>query len=74
MSGLQCSFCGKHQGELNALITGPAVNICDECVGHCAMIVINAGREGQAQRWQAETRKAFFRELWGSAGKFGGDE
>lgn len=30
---LQCSFCGKNQAEVVKLIAGPAVYICDECVG-----------------------------------------
>ena len=27
-----CSFCGKRHDEVNKLIAGPDVNICDECV------------------------------------------
>ncbi len=30
-----CSFCGKHQDDVQKLITGPEVNICDECVHLC---------------------------------------
>lgn len=30
-----CSFCNKRQGEVAKLIAGPAVYICDECVGDC---------------------------------------
>jgi ATP-dependent Clp protease ATP-binding subunit ClpX len=36
---LQCSFCGKTQGQVVLLITGPGVNICDDCVGLCVDIV-----------------------------------
>ena len=28
----RCNFCGRSQNEVNMLITGPSVNICDECV------------------------------------------
>ena len=35
----KCSFCGKRHDEVNKLIAGPDVNICDECVGLCAEIV-----------------------------------
>jgi len=35
----QCSFCGKRHDEVNKLIAGPDVNICDECVNLCAEIV-----------------------------------
>ncbi|HOE67592.1 MAG TPA: ATP-dependent Clp protease ATP-binding subunit ClpX, partial [Candidatus Hydrogenedentes bacterium] len=34
-----CSFCGKRHDEVNKLIAGPDVNICDECVQLCAEIV-----------------------------------
>lgn len=32
---LQCSFCGKKQSEVQRLIAGPDVYICDECVALC---------------------------------------
>ena len=32
-SGVRCSFCRKHQGEVLAMFAGPAgVHICAECV------------------------------------------
>ena len=34
-----CSFCGKRHDEVNKLIAGPEVNICDECVKLCGEIV-----------------------------------
>lgn len=34
-----CSFCGKRHDEVNKLIAGPDVNICDECVNLCGEIV-----------------------------------
>lgn len=34
-----CTFCRKRHGEVNKLIAGPDVNICDECVILCAEIV-----------------------------------
>ena len=34
-----CSFCGKRHDEVNKLIAGPDVNICDECVRLCGEIV-----------------------------------
>ena len=36
---LFCSFCGKSQHEVKKLIAGPAVFICDGCVGLCVAIV-----------------------------------
>ena len=29
---LACSFCGKHRADVQKLIVGPTVNICDACV------------------------------------------
>lgn len=36
---LYCSFCGKSQHEVQKLIAGPSVYICDECVGLCNDII-----------------------------------
>ena len=33
---LRCSFCGKTQDEVQKLIAGPGVYICDECVELCS--------------------------------------
>ena len=36
---LSCSFCGKNQDEVQRLIAGPEVYICDECVSLCNEII-----------------------------------
>lgn len=36
---LFCSFCGKNQTEVNKLIAGPAVYICNECISLCNEII-----------------------------------
>jgi len=36
---LTCSFCGKHQRQVNKLIAGPDVYICNECVDRCVEII-----------------------------------
>ena len=36
---LYCSFCGKSQHDVQKLIAGPSVYICDECVELCVDIV-----------------------------------
>ncbi|MBU1003246.1 MAG: ATP-dependent Clp protease ATP-binding subunit ClpX [Proteobacteria bacterium] len=36
---LYCSFCGKSQEEVQRLIAGPDVYICDECVSLCNEII-----------------------------------
>ncbi len=37
--GLKCSFCGKYQDQVNRLIAGPGVYICNECIELCNEII-----------------------------------
>ena len=32
---IRCSFCGKNADQVEKIITGPSVHICNECVGMC---------------------------------------
>ena len=32
---IKCSFCGKPQSQVNRLVAGPGVYICDECIAIC---------------------------------------
>jgi hypothetical protein len=36
---LRCSFCNKAQTDVQKLIAGPKVFICDECIGVCNDII-----------------------------------
>lgn len=36
---LRCSFCGKTRDEVERLIAGPGVFICDECVQLCERVL-----------------------------------
>lgn len=36
---LKCSFCGKPQSQVNRLVAGPGVYICDDCVHICLDIL-----------------------------------
>jgi ATP-dependent Clp protease ATP-binding subunit ClpX len=36
---LRCSFCGKLRTEVDRLIAGPGVYICNECVVLCIEII-----------------------------------
>ena len=36
---LKCSFCGKSQKQVQQLIAGPGVYVCDECVELCNEII-----------------------------------
>ena len=50
---LQCSFCGKSPEEVQRLIAGPAVYICDACIDLCNEILLE---EGVAEPRTARTR------------------
>jgi ATP-dependent Clp protease ATP-binding subunit ClpX len=36
---LHCSFCGKNKSEVERLIAGPSVYICNECIGSCHNLI-----------------------------------
>jgi len=38
-STLYCSFCGKSQHEVDKLVAGPSIFICNECTDLCYGIV-----------------------------------
>lgn len=38
-SATSCSWCGKKASEVKKLLTGPGVQICNECVALCHMIL-----------------------------------
>jgi len=50
-SDLNCSFCGKGQGDVARLIAGAdGVYICDECVGLCNEIIAQEGVNEKAEQ------------------------
>ncbi|WP_243225926.1 ATP-dependent Clp protease ATP-binding subunit ClpX [Microbacterium sp. CIAB417] len=44
----KCSFCGKSQKQVQQLIAGPGVYICDECVELCNEIIEERMAESEA--------------------------
>ncbi len=38
-SNIRCSFCGKSQSEVQRLVAGPGVYICNECIELCQEII-----------------------------------
>lgn len=44
---LKCSFCGKSQKQVQQLIAGPQIYICDECVTLCNEIIEERLAEAQ---------------------------
>lgn len=37
---LRCSFCGKSKYDVEKLIAGPQVHICNQCVDVCIDIIV----------------------------------
>ena len=51
---LKCTFCGKSQKQVQQLIAGPAVYICDECVELCNEIIAERSAAATAEEQPAE--------------------
>ena len=51
---MRCSFCGKTQDQVEKLIAGPGVCICDECIELCLGII---EEEGSSRRKQKKSQK-----------------
>lgn len=49
---LKCSFCGKPQSQVNRLVAGPGVYICDECIQVCQEILNQQYETGGLQTEQ----------------------
>ncbi|MFQ5669856.1 MAG: ATP-dependent Clp protease ATP-binding subunit ClpX [Acidobacteriota bacterium] len=54
--GLRCSFCNKNQRDVEKLIAGPTVYICNECVDICLDIIAD-GREAEEPKGELELPK-----------------
>ncbi len=52
-SVLRCSFCGKSQDEVEKLVVGPGVYICNECVKLCVDIIA----QGNKRTYKKSKRK-----------------
>ncbi|NLW77816.1 MAG: ATP-dependent Clp protease ATP-binding subunit ClpX [Ruminococcaceae bacterium] len=51
---LICSFCGKSQDDVERMIIGPGVNICNECIELCYSLLGNDDDD----KYQSEPAKA----------------
>ena len=47
---IRCSFCGKHQDQVQRIIAGPGAYICNECVQLCMGILGDALDEPESNR------------------------
>jgi ATP-dependent Clp protease ATP-binding subunit ClpX len=48
VSDHRCSFCGKSQQTVQALVAGPKVYICNECIELCNEIIADVTRQSSA--------------------------
>jgi ATP-dependent Clp protease ATP-binding subunit ClpX len=46
----KCSFCGKAQSEVERLIAGPGVQICDQCVELCNSLIQREVTKGDRKK------------------------
>jgi ATP-dependent Clp protease ATP-binding subunit ClpX len=61
----KCSFCGKSQKQVQQLIAGPGVYICDECVELCNEIIEERMAESGSEGAVAEFDLPKPREIFG---------
>ncbi len=54
---LRCSFCGKLQSQVERMIAGPGVCICNECVELCQSVLEDEPRQTPAGSRRSATRK-----------------
>lgn len=59
-STVRCSFCLRPAPDVDKLIAGPGIYICDQCVGLCVEILEHAPAEDEATvpqlpSWQSMT-------------------
>lgn len=52
---IRCSFCGKKQGQVQRIIAGPGVYICNECVNLCSDILNDGMLEESPEEYLPET-------------------
>ena len=53
---IRCSFCGKSQEEVERIIAGPGVYICDECIKICTNIIENDLYEDSEIYYESEKK------------------
>jgi hypothetical protein len=45
----RCSFCGRTRNQVDRLVAGPGVFICDQCVSLCSEIINQPSGAGVGQ-------------------------
>ena len=47
---LRCTFCGRPQSQVERLVAGPGVYICDECIYQCLDILKESDLDIKAEK------------------------
>ena len=55
-NNLRCSFCGKTQSQVERLVAGPGVYICNECLSLCNEILSMSDKVQRAKKSQSEDK------------------
>ena len=71
---LVCSFCGKHQDEVERMIIGPGVNICSECIGLCHDLLSDKPDQPKSARPARSLEYSRRNNNMGSSGRMGEPE
>ena len=50
---LRCSFCGRSEGEVDKLVAGPRVYICDRCAYETIRIMESTPKPPQVEARQS---------------------
>jgi hypothetical protein len=62
----RCSFCTKPEDQVDTLVAGAGVFICNECVELCTLVIANKRTDGPAPRvpvWDQMEDKAILDHL-----------
>ena len=59
-----CSFCSKGVQQVNYLVAGPGVNICDECVDVCVAVIRDRAESTAGNHEKRPAKGA----AWGAGG------
>ena len=54
---VKCSFCGKTQDQVNRIVAGPGVYICNECIELCSVIIEEEVEDARVEQQLEEILK-----------------
>ncbi|WP_329071757.1 ClpX C4-type zinc finger protein [Amycolatopsis sp. NBC_01480] len=64
IQGLYCSFCAKPQDDVDKLVAGPGVYICNNCVDLCITIIAEGdGSTPEVMLWERKTDEEILESL-----------